>query len=275
MLNLKSSSAACLSMLTLMALLSVSSCTTQKYDPGKTSVTIYETYQQPEMLPVMALIDFKADSIGAMRYSNLVNWLLKSNSEPVSFDINDYLRTNQQNTLFYHLVTNVKKTNKPIASPFKQSSFLGFSTAPDTGVVNKILTDAGFTKCGTVLKWIPYDSAYHGANPWLDNDTSYWGLVARNPSAKNVTLNMNDIKEIKEKQVHGNFLWNLYRRMVGPVDYYVAVSFTDTGAEKIHSAFRDDSSVLVKLNYNHKEYYNSFTPGQMEDGVVFLTEEKK
>ncbi|MDB5281274.1 MAG: hypothetical protein JWO06_349 [Bacteroidota bacterium] len=243
----------------LVLLLPVLACCTLKNKPASNiNFEITETYQSEEMLPLLAEIDLLSDSLTAAAYVKTQKALVESTSDTVRIDIDKYLRSYQRSALFQRLEPNRSQYHNA-HDPFNKSSMLGFSSNKDTSGVNGILAHSSLVDKYVVFQWVPY--TYEG-------DESYSALVALKPSSHVITLQAENIKDIKVEQTGSSNFWKLVDKIRGKDEYALSMTFDNDSLGKIKALFPEDTSVLIRYRRKGKEVFCSSTSRRLIKGAV-------
>jgi hypothetical protein len=221
-------------------------------------ITLSETYKQEEVLPIIAQVDFLADTLSSSNYIKTGKSLTYSSSDTAIININDYLEVGAAGPLFRKLGPNVESYRRS-PSPFKKSAMLGFSRNSDTTEVNEILRRSGLVGSDIVLRWVPYGM--------LEGER-FSALVAFHPTYKMLELSPKDIKDVKVEQRGWSGFWRMIDSLTGKAEYNVRVSLSGGATERIKSDFSSDSVLLIRCRYKGKEAYFSATAGQVIDGIA-------
>ena len=247
----------------LAGMLLLVSCNHRRLFETKPAITIYETSQQPDMLPALAVLDLQNDSENARKFIEKRNLLETGTSgDSITINVEGYLRNGEKNSLFKRLRPNVNtgswQTSKPL---YVKSSFLGFSNPADTITVNQMLNDSGLLLYGSHIAWADCDGG---------QDKPAMALAVIPPGAKQVHLSGADVEEVKIEQQNLSCCWKWYQRLCGQAHYSVTLMLSQDAIERVQSEFPDDSALLIKCRFNDKEVYCSTVSAQIAEGFTLI-----
>jgi hypothetical protein len=241
------------------------SCNQHRLFETKPEITIYQTSQQPDMLPALAVLDLQSDSENARKFiAERNSWEMGMPSDSIIINVEGYLRNGEKNSLFKHLTPNVNTRGwQTPESLYKKSSFLGFSNAADTIAINHMLNDSGLLLYGSHIAW---------ANCGNGGAANAMGLAVIPPGAKQLRLVDTDVEQVKIKQESLGPWSKWVERLTGKSRYSVTVELTPEAIEKVESEFQDDSALLIRCRFNDKEIYCSTISEQIADGFTLLSD---
>jgi hypothetical protein len=248
----------------LAAVLLLVSCNRHRLFETKPEITIYQTSQQPDILPALAVLDLQSDSENARKLIEKRNSLeMGIATDSITINIENYLLNGEKNSLFKLLSPNVntRRWGKPKPLYIK-SSFLGFSNPADTIAVNHMLNDSGLLLYGSHIAW---------ANCKNNETENELGLAVIPPGAKQLRLSDKDVKQIRVVQERLNHSWKWFERLTGQARYSIIVTLQPDAIEKVESEFPDDSALLIQCRFNDKEVYCSTISEQIADGFTLVS----
>ena len=243
----------------LFSILLLSSCG-HNLSVADMNITVVETLQADEILPLLGDVNFFLDSLKARETLTSGNALLTDSIHQVTKEeIDTYLKNNRTSILFDSLHFNFENlVDKEI---IKKSSFIASCFEKDTTWVSEVLKRTGKFPQWININWMPSMFKYNGTNIFY--------FIALKPATKIITIPAYDIENVEISQPKSSLISQIVDKMNKLNPYFLNVKLKQDAVKNLQSEFRLHDAVMLKCSYKGMLIYYSTTVSSICNNAGF------